>query len=79
MKDFVSQCDVCQTHHDSQVREPIIQHDVSPLPWAKIAADLYYFLCWVLIVERDNFDNFSEVDSLSTENYKPLVRSPMAM
>lgn len=34
MKDFVSQCDVCLTHRDSQVREPIIQHDVSPRPWA---------------------------------------------
>ena len=79
MKDFVSQCDVCQTHHDSQVREPIIQHDVSPLPWAKIAADLYYFLGRVLLVVRDNFANFSQVDSLSTENYKALIRSPMAM
>ena len=78
MKDFVSQCDVCQTHHDSQVREPIFQH-VSPLPWAKIAADLYYFLGRVLLVVRDNFGNFSQVDSLSTENSKALIRSPMAM
>ena len=38
MKDFVSQCHLCVTCHDSQVREPILQHDVSPHPWAKIAA-----------------------------------------
>jgi len=79
MKDFVIQYDLCQTHHDSQVREPIIQHDVSPLHWAKIAADLYYFLGRVLLVVRDNFGNYSEEDSLSTENSKALIRSPMAM
>ena len=78
MKDFVSQYDVCQTHHDSQVREPITEHDVSPLPWAKRATDFYYFSGRVLLVVRDDFGNFSEVDSLSTENSKALIRSPMA-
>ena len=79
MKDFVSQCDVCLTHRDSQVREPILQHDVSPRPWAKIGADLCYFSGRVLLVVSDYFSNFIEVDSVSAENSKAVIRSLMAM
>ena len=32
MKDFVGQCDICLTHRDSQVREPLLQHEVPPRP-----------------------------------------------
>ena len=32
MKDFVGHRNACLTHRDSQVREPIVQHDVSPRP-----------------------------------------------
>ena len=79
MKDFVSQCDVCLTHRDSQVREPILQHDVSPRPWAKIGADLCYFSGRVLLVVSDYFSNFIEIDSVSAENSKAVIRSLMAM
>lgn len=43
MKDFVGQCDVGLTHRDSQVREPILQRDVSQRLWAKVAAELCHF------------------------------------
>ena len=79
MKDFVSQCDVCLTHRDSQVREPILQHDVSPRPWAKVGADLCYFSGRVLLAVSDYFSNFIEVDSVSAENSKVVIRSLMAM
>ena len=79
MKDFVSQCDVCLTHHDSQVREPILQHNVSPRPWAKVGADLCYFSSRVLLVVSDYFSNFIEVNSVSAENSKAVIRSLMAM
>lgn len=44
-------------------------HDLSPYPYARIAADLCYF----------NFSNFIEVVILSTENSKAVIRSLMAM
>jgi hypothetical protein len=42
MKDFVGQCDICLTHSDSQVQEPLPQHEVPPRPWAKVAADICF-------------------------------------
>lgn len=61
MKDFVGQCDVGLTHRDSQVREPILQRDVSQRPWAKVAAELCHFPGRVLLIVSDYFSNFIEV------------------
>ena len=77
MKDFVGQCDVCLTHRDSQVYEPLLQH--VPLgPWAKVAADICFHSGGALLVVVDYFSNFIEVDSLLSETSKLVIRSLMA-
>lgn len=78
MKDFVGQCDVCLTHRDSQVQEPLLQHEVPPRPWAKVAADICFHSGRTLLVIVDYFSNFIEVDSLSSETSKSAIRSLMA-
>ena len=62
MKDFVGQCDVCLTHRYSQVQEPLLQHEVLPRPWAKIAADICFHSGRTLVIV-DYFSNFMEVDT----------------
>ena len=78
MKDFMGQCDVCLTHRDSQVQEPLIQHEVPPRPWAKVAADICFHSGRTPLVVVDYFSNFIEVDSLSSETSKSAIRSLMA-
>ena len=63
MKDFVSQCDICLTHRDSQVQELLLQHEVPSRPWAKVAADICFHSGRILLVVVDHFGNFIEVDS----------------
>ena len=58
MKDFVGQCDVCLTHCDSQVQEPLLQHEVPPRPWAKVAADICFHSGRTLLVVVHYFSNF---------------------
>ena len=76
MKDFVGQCDVCLTHRDL---EPLLQHEVPPRPWAKVAADICFHSGRALLVVVDYFSNFIEVDSLSSETSKSVIRSLMAL
>ena len=78
MKDFVGQCDVCLTHRDSQVQELLLQHEVPPRPWAKVAADICFHSGRTLLVVVNYFSNFIEVDSLSSETSKSAIRSLMA-
>ena len=35
-KEYISKCDVCLTHRASQSKEPLLQHDTTERPWAKI-------------------------------------------
>ena len=64
MKDLVSQCDVYLTHRDSQVQEPLLQHQVPFRRWAKVAVDICFHFGRFLLAVNDYFSNFVEVDSL---------------
>ena len=68
--------DVRLTHRDSQVEEPLLQHEVPPR--AKVAADICFHSGRTLLVVVDYFSNFIEVDSLSSETSKSAIRSLMA-
>ena len=78
MKDFVGQNDVCLTHRDSQLQEPLLQHQVLPRPGAKVTADICFYSCRTLLAVVDYFSNFIEVDSLSSETSKSVIRCLMA-
>ena len=76
-KGLVSQCDVCLTHRDSQVQEPLLQHELTFRPWAKVA-DICFHSGRILLVVRDYFTAFIEVlNSLSSEISKSVIRSLM--
>ena len=79
MKDFVGQCDVCLTHLDSQVQEPLLQHEVPSRPWVKVAAVICFHSGRALLVVVDYFSNFIEVGSLSSQTAKSVIRSLMAI
>ena len=73
IKDLVSQCDVCLTHRDSQVQEPLLQNEVRFRPWAKVAADICFHSGRILLVVSDYLSNFIKVDSFSSETSKSEV------
>lgn len=64
MKDFVGQCGICLTHRDSQVQE-LLRTSVSTQ-------------VELLLVVLDYFSNFIEVESLSCEISKSVIKSLMA-
>ena len=64
MNDFVSQCDVCLMHPDSQVQEPLLQHEVPLRPWAKVAADICLHSGRLLLVVSDSHLIHSHLEPL---------------
>ena len=65
IKEYISKCDVCMTHHTGQGKEPMLQHEFVTRPWARVAADLCEFDNRVLLVVSDYYSNFIEVARLS--------------
>ena len=68
LKEYISKCDVCLTNRASQSKEPLLQHDTTDRPWAKIGIDLCELHNRVLLVNCDNYSNFIEVERISKTN-----------
>ena len=66
MKERISTCEICLSHADSQMKEPIIQHDIGETPWTKIGADLCELHGRMLLVVTDYYSNFISVKRLNS-------------
>lgn len=74
IKEYISRCDVCLTHRNGQGKEPILPHEFTARPWAKIAADLCEFDNRILLVVSDYYSNYIEVARLSDLNTCAVVK-----
>ena len=74
IKEYISRCDVCLTHRNSQGREPILQHEFTARPWAKVAADLCEFDNRILLVVSDYYSNYIEVARLNNLTTRAVVK-----
>ena len=68
LKEYISKCDVCLTHRASQSKEPLLQHDTTERPWAKIGIDLCELHNRELLVICDYYSNFIEVERINKAN-----------
>jgi hypothetical protein len=64
LKDYLSNCDICNSDQSQQQKEPLINHKLPDRPWEKIGIDLFTiddkdYLCTV-----DYFSDYFEIDRL---------------
>ena len=65
LREYVSKCDICLAHRTSPQKEPLLQHDITDRPWAKIGIDLSELHNLVLLVICDYYSNFIEVERIT--------------
>ena len=74
IKEYISRCDVCLTHRNSQGKELILQYEFTARPWAKVAADLCEFDNTILLVVSDYYSNYIEVARLNNLTTRGVVK-----
>ena len=74
MKNHIAQCDICVRHQRIPPREPMSLHNVPDLSWVKIAADIYELDGCVLLVLRDYYSNYVEVESIRELNCVAVIQ-----
>ena len=74
-KQYVAQCDICQTIQDAPRKEPLIPQVVPTRPWAKIGVDLCDLNGRTLLVVIDYFSNYLEVCRLQQLTSAAVIRS----
>ena len=73
VKDFVQQCDTCQTFRPRQQRETLIPHPIVEQPWIKAADDLFSFDGRDYLITVDHYSNYWEVDFLAGDTSSPNI------
>ena len=75
LKDYVSQCESCNSYQPAQSREPLICHTIPSNPWEKVGVDILTldskdYLCTV-----DYYSDFFELDTLPhSKNASAIIK-----
>ena len=72
-KECVSKCEVCNTYHQGQEREPLISHPVPSRTWQVLAVDLFELQGQDYLVTTYYYSNFFEVDKLVRKTSKEVI------
>ena len=74
IKEFIAQCEICQTYESRQTKETLMSHELTDRPWEKPAADLFTIYGTEYLVLVDYFSNFWEVDRLEDTKASTCIR-----
>ena len=75
LREYILKCDICLSHRSLQNKEPLIQHDITDRPWAKIGADLCEFKSCTLLVVCDYYSNYIEVENLHKPTSSGVIKA----
>ena len=79
LKEYISKCDICLSYQPSPGREPILQHEITERPWAKIGVDLCELDGRILLVVSDYYSNFIEIDNINRATSQTVCKSLKCM
>ena len=71
--DHILACQLCLTHRASNVKEPLIPHEVPQRPWQYIAADLFTLGGQDYLITADTYSNYFEVDNLTCTTSRTII------
>ena len=59
-------CDACQLHQQSNVKQPLIPHNIPDYPWQSIATDLFEIDGQAFLLTVDRYSKYPLVDHMPT-------------
>ena len=75
IKDYVSNCSVCNAVQPSQARERLLVHEIPKRPWSKVATDLFSFNGENYVVIVDYYSNFIELERVKSIAAQPVIQA----
>ena len=74
VKDFISQCAICNQYLAKQQKEPMVMHDIPSMPWSKAGIDLFTFNCKDYVIMVDYYSDFWELKELTATTSASIVK-----
>lgn len=73
LKNYMSQCEVCNEINRKQHKEPIIQRELPDRPWQEVGIDLCYIDGLNYLVTVDYYSNYSEIEFLTDMKAETVI------
>ena len=73
VRDFVSRCDICQTHRYAQHQQSMKLHERPDRPWPKVGSDIYYMKQKSYLLTIDYFSHYPETVVLTSETSGQVI------
>ncbi len=73
IREYIQQCEICNSTPRSQPDEPLMSHEVPDRPWKKVRVDLFEVKGTSYVIVVDYFSNFWEIDRLSTTTTAAVI------
>lgn len=72
---FVRKCFACQTHQNSNIKEPLLSHNVPDLPFAKLGIDIMDFKNKSYLVIYDYFSKWLDIKLITNKSANCVIQS----
>ncbi|GFN96970.1 transposon ty3-i Gag-Pol polyprotein [Plakobranchus ocellatus] len=66
-------CEICEQYSKSQVKQPLMQHEIPTQPFEKLAADIFHLDGQGFLLVADNYSKMPFVKSLKTLTSKETI------
>lgn len=74
IQDTVSSCPTCQSHRNSNAKEPLLPHPLPSRPWQRVATDLLLYKGRPHLIVVDYYSRYPEVAQLRDKTSKAVIR-----
>ena len=75
LKDFILNCDVCNSYKPEKPKERLMPHEFPTKLWQKVGTDLMQFDGRQLLITVNYYSLFFEVDQLQSTDSRLLLRN----
>ena len=71
---LVSNCDICQTHRQSNTKEPLKPHPIPDYPWQAVATDLFSWDSKDFLIVADYYSRYFDIVQLRDTKSTTIIR-----
>ena len=64
IEEMVKSCSPCQQHQNSNIKEPLVSHEIPPLPWHTLASDIFHWNSADYLLVIDYYNKFPIIRKL---------------
>ena len=73
IEDVVASCQTCSMYQRSNMKEPLICHEIPTCPWAEVGADLFELNKKMFLLLVDYYSGLIEPNQLSSTTGKGII------